>query len=653
MAPFYKDTTVQDLDKLLSMSRGARSRFEPSWHLNLAYYYGEQWLFWNRGRLDRPRLDPHRVTLTDNRMMGIIQSEIARMTKQKPAFSVTPTSAEDSDVQASETGEKILDYLWMHMHIRDKLTSVLRWSRITGAGFWKIVWDSAKGQKMQIVVDPEGKPVMHGETGAPMKPEHFEGPVPDGLKEQTIATGDVHLETISPFEIFQDPIPSEFTDVEWIIQMNVKSPEYVKMRYNVELDPDTDIAPGPTEARMFPSYMMGASSGYKGIQLKEYWCRPNSIHPEGRRAVWAKGKMLYEGPNPYKKLPFIMFRGMPVPGRFWPSSLAEQLRGPQTELNKIRSQIVENAQRIGNPALLCARQAATNYSGIPGERIDFDDTVPNAIPSYLQPPQMPQYVLQQQDRIEQSMQEISGQHEVSNAQVPAGVKAASAINLLQEADDTRLGPAIYDMEEALGYAGTMLLKLVAQYWTDERIIMIAGEDHFWDSKQFKGAALKGNTRVEVQAGSAFPRSKAAKQAAMQDVLNLFLQYTGQPINPRDMRKFLKDYEAGGLERLFGQMSGSEAQVNRENQQIAQSEPIPINTYDEHQVHVDGHTEFQRGPTYKLLGPEVEQIMEAHVMEHRQQLMAEQEPVVLPQPQPNGGGPQGAPQPTSSPSGGER
>ncbi len=41
----YKDTTVADLDKLLSMARGARSRFEPTWHLNYAYFYGEQWLF--------------------------------------------------------------------------------------------------------------------------------------------------------------------------------------------------------------------------------------------------------------------------------------------------------------------------------------------------------------------------------------------------------------------------------------------------------------------------------------------------------------------------------------------------------------------------------------------------------------------------------
>ena len=473
----YKDISVADLNKLLSMARGARSRFEPTWHLNYAYYFGEQWLFWNRGRLDRPRLDPHRVTLTDNRIIGIVRTELAKMTKQKPAWQVVPVTTEDSDLQAALMGEKVLDFLWRHLHMRNKLVDVLLWSRITGTGLWKVVWDSAKGQKVQVIADQEGKPVIHGETGAPMRPGEMadeQGQLPEGLEPKTIATGEVEIETVAPFEFLSDPIAKRLEDAEWCIQENVKSQEWVKERFGVVLPTDTDIAPGPTEARMFPSYQMGGTSNYKGIKVHEYWCRPNQTHPEGRRAVWAKDKILFEGPNPYHHLPFVMFPGIPVPGRFWPTSVVEQLRNPQTELNKIRSQILESAQRTGNPAFMASRQANISYSGVPGERVDYDDTVPNAKPEYLQAPPMPQYVLQQQERIESAMQDVSGQHEVSNAQVPAGVKAASAINLLQEADDTRLGPAIYDMEETLGKAGSMLLKIVAQYWTNERTIMIAG-----------------------------------------------------------------------------------------------------------------------------------------------------------------------------------
>jgi hypothetical protein len=618
MATEAQDSGLGELEKLLTQAKGAKSGFEPTWFLNVSYFMGRQWVFWNRGRLDRPLLEPWRVTLTDNRIIGIVRTELAKMTKQKPAWQVVPVTAEDADLEASRVGEEILGYLWRHLHMRTQLMEVLLWSRVTGAGFWKVFWDSAKGQQVTIAVDPDSNPVLHSETGAPMRTSDFgESGLPEGIQSKAIATGDVNIEAVSPFEMFFDPVAKVIEDAEYCVQVAVKTPEWVKAHFNVDLPPDTDVAAGTAEGKLFTT----GSGGGRGVQVSEYWCKPSSKYPNGRRAVWAKGKILLDEDNPYRDLPYVMFKGIDVPGRFWPTSVVEQLREPQTELNKIRSQIVDNAQRTGNPALLAAKQANVEYEGVPGERIDYDDTVPNAIPSYLQPPSMPAYVLQQQDRIEQSMQDISGQHEVSSAQVPAGVTAASAINLLQEADDTRLGPAIYDMEETLGITGSRLLELVAKYWTDERVVMIAGEEQAWSTMLFRGAMLKENTHAEVQMGSAFPRSKAAKQAAIQEVLNLALQYSGPgALNPRDLRKVLRDYEAGGLEKLFGDLTADEAQVNRENQQMAQGARLQINSYDNTQAHIDGHTEFQKTAVYQQLPPEAQQGIEAHVAEHRTQLL---------------------------------
>lgn len=641
-----KPTSVQDLDKLLSQAKGLQSRFQPTWYLNCTYYMGEQWMFWNHSRLDRPKLEPWRLTLTDNRIIGIVRTELAKMTKQKPTWMVVPTTAEDGDLQASKTGEKLLSFLWRHLTMRNKLIDALLWSRICGAGFWKVYWDSAKGEKVTVVMDPEGNIAKNETTGAPLCPADCPEGLPEGHTEKTLATGDVAIETVSPFEFFPDPLAKEIEDAEWCIQVTVKSPEYVKQHYGIEMEGDTEVAAGPAESRLFPSFQMGGASGYEGVKLQEYWCRPCSKHPEGQRIVWAKGKILCQEANPYRRLPFIMFKGIPVPGRFWPTSIVEQLRGPQTELNKTKSQIAENAQRIGNPALLASKQANVQYQGVPGERVDFDDTTPNAIPSYLQPPNMPQYVLQQQDRTEASMQDISGQHEVSSAQVPAGVTAASAINLLQEADDTRLGPSIYDMEEALGLAGSMLLELVARYWSSERTILIAGEDQAWDVMNFKGAALKENTHVEVQAGSAFPQSKAARQAAIQNVLSLALQYSGQPLNPRDLRKVLRDYQAGGLEALFGDMTADEGQINRENGQMGQGIALPINSFDNQQAHIDGHTEFQKNAVYQMMPPPIHEIFEKHVAEHREQLMRSLGPMGVPPGEPGAPGAQQQPPPPS-------
>jgi hypothetical protein len=116
------------------------------------------------------------------------------------------------------------------------------------------------------------------------------------------------------------------------------------------------------------------------------------------------------------------------------------------------------------------------------------------------------------------------------------VTAAAAINLLQEADDTRLGPDIEDMEKTLEDAGRRLLQLMARYYSDERTMALGGEDGSWDVRRWKGQMLNGNDDVSVQAGSGMPRSKAAKQAAMSDVLNLAIQ-NGLEIDQRSLKKF--------------------------------------------------------------------------------------------------------------------
>jgi len=621
-----EDKDITALKRKLAEAKTAQSRYFSTWELNRAFFSGNQWVYWNKTKIERPVLEPEstRVLIEDNRITGIVRTEISKMTKQRPTFTVIPTTAEQEDVSASMTGEKILQFLWKHLYLRIKLEQALLWSRVCGSGFWKVCWDSGAGEKFGVVVDEQNTPIQHHETGAPMKPEHFPEGLPEGAQTKSIATGDVHVEVVSPFEIYPDPLAKTLNDCEWLIQVSVQSEDFVKQRFGVDLKPDSNVMPGSAEIQV-PSQVESGST-YKGIKLHEYWERPSADNPVGRRVVWAKENILEDGPNPYKCIPFVMFRSIPIPGRFFPMAIVQLLRGPQTELNKIKSQIVENAQRIGNPAILIAATSNTKVSGVPGEEIKYDDTSMHSEPKYLQPPNMPPYVIEQISRIEQSLQEISGQHEVSQAQVPPGVKAASAINLLQEADDTRLGPGIYDMEDALGEAGTKLLEIVAEYWTDERVVLIAGENHALDAINFKGAALKENTKAEVQTGSMFPQSKAARQAAIQDFLGLAFQYEGQQqMNPRMLGKILKDLDAGALSKLFGDVSQDESQINRENQELAQEKPVKLHVYDNNQAHLEGHTEYQRTAAYQGLSPMAKTLFELHTHEHREHLAAQLKP----------------------------
>jgi len=625
---------VGDLNRKYDQAKTARVIHEPNWMLNRAFFAGLQWVMYAGGRVAKPKIDPRRQLVTDNRITPVITSRVSRKTKNRPMFSATPQGADDKAIDAARVGERVLENDWVELKLQPKLFQALLWADICANGFLKIFWDSTKGEKIQYLSGPDG-PLMNPQDGTPLTPDEMDLIDPELLANpefmnqinvEEVAQGDVAVEVMSVFEMFPDPLATSMEDVEWMIEEKVRSVEYVKRRYPTTVDgepfvavPDSDIPSGIAEGWMGRGYMFGdATANYRGVKVKEYWCAPSSEHPNGWWAVWANDTLLVSE-EPFDPMPYVKFDSVRIPGRFWSHAVTTDLRGPQQDLNTIRTQIKENARRLGNPALMKSRQANVRYEGAPGEIIEYDSTVQDPAPSYLEPPSIPAYVENEIQRIEKSIEEISGMHEVSRATVPPGVTAASAINLLQEADETRLGPEIQQMEHALGQLGTKLLKLRAKYNNDERIMRIAGEDGNWDIFAFRGEMLGQDPRAEVQAGSAMPRSKAAKQAAMTEVLALMLQY-GVPVDERNMRKFLKDYEVGGLDRLFEGVSEDAKQVNRENRQLLQGQVVPINTYDNHEFHVAEHTEFQKSNRYYYLPDQTKALFDLHVQEHRRYMV---------------------------------
>jgi hypothetical protein len=587
--------------------------------LNLAFFSNEQWLAWDGRQLYRPTLRANRITIVDNRIAGVVRTEVAKMTKSRPVFTAVPNSPDTEDLNAAELADQLMIYAWEHLKLLPLATKALLWSRITGAGFIKCYWDSSIGDRTTVLVDSTGKIVTDPQTGKPL-PARLAQTLA-GTTAKTVAQGDIRVEVRSPFQMFPDPLADSFEEVEWTIEESVKSMEYVQRRYNVMLKPDAAANPGLVEARMGMTYTPGAA-GYKGVRVREYWRKPCDKHPDGFRAVWAQGQILFKDDKPHDPMPYVMLSGIQIPGRLWPTSVAELLRGPQTELNKVKSQIAENRNRIGNPTILASKQAVQDPENFnrtisqPGAAYFFDDIgSPNAVPTYMKPPEMPAYVLQEIQNIEESIQEISGQHDVSSAQVPPGVTAASAIQLLQEADDTRLGPAMFDYEHQLGTMGQKVLKLIAEFYTDQRTIRLAGDNGAWQIFDFQGGMLKGNTTVKVQAGSALPQSKAAKQAMAQDLLN-FLVQSGNAPKGRELAQFLQAWDIGGADKLIADYTRDETQVNRENVELMQGAQLQINPQDDDQAHIDGHTDYQKTPHYFALPPQIQRIFEAHVQLHR-------------------------------------
>lgn len=612
-------------DRRLREAQTARRPMEPDWYLNLAFFQGQQWVAADRsGRLYQPNLgdlDP----VTDNRVQPIIRTEVARMTKSRPSYAVTPRDMDDQSVNDAAAATRLLEWGWDEFGLAEKRRDAILWARVCGAGFIKTVWDPTVGSGTEVLVDGGGKAVSRpdGKPGVVKRGEFGGLEDIEGVQSKVIGKGEVRHTVRAPFDIYPDPLAQSLDEARWLVDETVRSPEYVKERYGVDVVPDAPSQSGIVETRLHSS-QLDASTGQKlGVRVFELWERPSQTVPQGRHVVWCEQALLHEGPNDYGCLPYAMFPGVAVPGRFWPDAVTTHLRPIQVQRNKLLTQIRANVERFGNPTLLMDALSGNEYYGVPGEIIRHNAASPFQLPQFLQPPQLPAHVFNLLQEMDAAMREIAGQYEVSQGTVPTGVTAASAISLLQEQDATRIGPDVEVTELALSEVGQHTLALQVKYYTVERTIAIIGEEGVVDVDVFRARAGAPVPSVRVVAHSTFPRSLAARQAAIRDTLNLLLQY-GVPIDASALARTLRDFQVGGLERLVQSYTIDVNQVTRENVEFLRGAPIEVRKTDNDAIHIQGHEDWTKTQRFRELPEDRQAEYMAHIDQHYAQQQQEQQ-----------------------------
>jgi hypothetical protein len=608
--------------------KNARVATERQWYLNLAMFFGKQNVvpinsnaapnntttrFWV------PPAPYWRARPVINRIRPTIRTELAQLTNNKPNASIVPASAEDRDMYAAMAGEQVWENLYTEKKLKRVIRSTMLWTLLCGNGFLKTYWDPMGGPVEQMV-NPEGQVAA-------------------------VPSGDVKFDHITPFHLFvPDLLEEELENQPYLFHATVRSEDYIKMHFQQSLD-GKQVNPNSTESReiLEESFLnlIGTQSLDKqhNVVVLEIWIKPGSVpqFPQGAFITMA-GDQIVQGFQgwPYKhgKFPFAKFDHIPG-GKFYSNSVIEDLIPLQKEYNRTRGQIIEAKNRMAKPQLRAPRGSvdASKITTEPGQVIEYTPGFDPPEPLPLQA--LPAYVIQEIDRILLDWNDISGQHEVTHGQIPPGVTAATAISYLQERDESKLSPTFDSLEEGIEKTAQMALSLVNQYWDTERIIKVTGTEGSFDSMALKGSDLDNNLDIRIEAGSALPVSKAAKQALIMDLMKMgFI----------DPQKGLEVMDMGGINKLYEQiqvdqrqaqrenlrMSKVEAQMleqyNMQNAQMLQSDPtafdgmnppliVPVNTWDNHKLHIMHHNNYRKSQAFEVLGPEVKALFEAHVQMH--------------------------------------
>lgn len=656
-------------DSEYTKCRNSRHAFERQWYINLAFTAGKQYVSpldvpGYGFRLTTPKAPPWRVRIVVNKIRTAVRTECSKLTTSKPIPTVMPSTNEDEDYSAASVAEQILKSKFATAEFESIYRSWIWWGVVCGVSFLKLYWDPTSPDYDSKQLPPP--PMIPGPKGEPVPiPEQLLEQIPELKARMQIpvpAQGKICIERITPFHVYvPDLLCESLEDQPYIIQVMTKSPLWVESKFGFK--PNADARASNTILDAATIIAKGAEDHLDSVLVKEIWIKPggHSDFPEGGVLTVINNKVVQvrdKWPYPFNQYPFYKYNGVPT-GGFYSDSTVVDLIPIQKEYNKKRSQAIEIQNTMGKPKLLYPRGSINPkmISSEPGQSIPY--TPGYDAPTELQGSEVPTSFIQEIEKLREEFDDISGQHEISRGQTTvSNLTSGTAIAYLQEQDDAKLNYQVASIENATEMFGTHYLVMASHYWDDNRIVKTTGKNNTFEALHWKKGMLKGNTDVKVQTGSALPFSKAAKQALLTEMMQ------NGYITPETGLEMMN---LGGMDKAIDDMLIDKRQVIRENLKMAEipesmlklllepapgpngeppfdgppdpftgepqrfngdgspfepQPPIPVNSWDDHEQHIQWHNQYRKSQEFELLPELNKKAFELHVQTHEMALQSQ-------------------------------
>ncbi len=609
-------------------AKTARTQKQLQWFNNMSMFYGHHWVEQTRGdfpdgyrdKLFTPRKPYYHQRKTINRIRSYVRWEMSKMLSSFPSVQAIPSSSEDEDQRAAFAAEQAWTSISEAKKLRQHMSRAIWWTIVTGNGFVKTHWDTTCVDKVS------------GQMG------------------------DIKYGHVTPFHLFVPDIrEQDIEDQPFVINAYTKTVEWAEYYFAKELN-GIKLAPSTSSANQIldEAYLnLGHTKTLDSVIVYETWVKPGAtkLLPQGGVIVSIDDILIsvYREGFPYGHMmyPFAKFEHIPT-ATFYADSPIVDLSQLQKEYNGLRSEISEAGRRMAKPQLIAPMGSIvpSKLTNEPGLVIQYKPGMAPPQPLPLSP--LPQYYLDQQDRILNDWIDISGEREVSRGSTPPGVTSGTAISYLQEASNQYLTPQYQSIEAGIEKIATQTIELFVQYVDIPRKIRTIGADGAFDTMLLKGADVASGTDIRVESGSSFAKSKAAQEARVMDMFAVGI--IDQPAAARML-------ELGGVQKIMDTLNVAERKAQRENikmkmltlediemarmeamQQImaglppeamqnpeimAQIENMPappvisVDDFDMHEVHIETHNKFRMSQEYEILPDELKAQFAEHVAMHEQ------------------------------------
>jgi hypothetical protein len=420
--------------------------------------------------------------------------------------------------------------------------------------------------------------------------------------------GNVNPILINPYNFFPDPMATDMDNAEYAVYATYKHVNILKQRYPRKAD---SLEAGTINYKELVSQDADTSNVKNQVLVLECWMRDYTTmdkeidDPDNdgkkikvRERKYKNGRVLTVAPDlhlvledkesPYEdgKFPFHLLKCYDVPFEFWGKGEIEQLLSPQTYINDLMNQIIDNARLTANMPWILDKNSGigkgqlTNRPGLiirknPGTEVKRE-----------QPPAMPNYVKDMVETLKQDVEIISGVHDITQGRKPGSVSAASAIVALQEAAQARIRLKVKLMELTLSEIGAMWYNRMRQFWVTNRWIRLYDQTELQDPQfvEVTPEDLQVDVDILILGGSTMPSNKNAMldlmvrlaQTPAEDSLPMIdretvLQYTNIPDKKKIVQRFTQRAQANQQAQMQAQQAAMQQAQMAEQAKVQQAQ----------------------------------------------------------------------------------
>lgn len=543
MARMSKAEKLELYRERLNRSRGWRSDqgYDSLWRRMIDLYRGKHWPASTAMQQDLIAVNLSFSTI------NVIAPSVA---VNHPKVVVKANSPEDYDRAAFV--EAVINHLWKHHDFRDPFRRSVKDFLIFGHGWLKVGWRFVE-QEMSLsnyeqaeIADDMFREVDDFAFSNPelakdvTSDEEVMANIPD--TEMRVVQDQPFVERISPFDIFVDPEATCMDDAAWICQRIIRTVTEVQKdtRYKAStrknVGPDSggsfynDGPPQRDETKVF-------NDGEQLCTVWEYYSiTDNTV------CVFSDtsdGYLIDPTPMPYAYgQPFTMLRNYDVPDQFYPMGDLESIESLQLELDKTRSQLMNDRKR-GQRKYLYMERA---FSEAGREALESDDDnrlVPvvdenrplseTVVPMPQTP--IPPEIYNYSNIIEGDINTVSGISEYARGALPETRRTATEASIIADAQNARAADKLAIIEISIGHIARRVMQLLQQYMTGEQMARVNGNGGADLWVPYSRDDIIGEYDFTCEAGSTQPMNDTIRKQQAISLLNAVAPLIGTVIDP--------------------------------------------------------------------------------------------------------------------------